>query len=73
MCWALEGLAATYIDQPKLAARLLAAAAAARVAEGHLVTPAEAADIERIAAKVGVADLGAALSLEEAFALVSEA
>jgi predicted ATPase/DNA-binding SARP family transcriptional activator len=72
MCWALEGLAATYIDQPELAARLLGAAAAARQAERHLVTPAEATDIERVAARIGTLDVGAALSLEEAFALVSE-
>ncbi|HEY0694237.1 MAG TPA: tetratricopeptide repeat protein, partial [Kribbella sp.] len=72
MCWALEGLAATYIDQPELAARLLAAAAAARQADRHLVTPAEATDIERVAARIGTLDVGAALSLEEAFALVSE-
>ena len=77
MCWALEGLAATLLDQPELAARLLGVAGAARAAEGHLVSPAESADIERVAAaaRAAVGDeafetaYACQLTLEEAFEL----
>jgi tetratricopeptide (TPR) repeat protein len=75
MCWALEGLAAALVDEPELAACLLGAAAAARAAENYMVTFAEAADIERAAARVvgfeAAYERGSALSLEEAFAEVA--
>jgi tetratricopeptide (TPR) repeat protein len=76
MCWALEGLAAALVDDPELAACLLGAAATVRVSEGYVVTAAEGADIERVAARTkgyeASYERGRNLSLQEAFALVSE-
>jgi tetratricopeptide (TPR) repeat protein len=76
MCWALEGLAAALVDAPELAACLLGAAAAVREAESYVVTAAEAADLERAAARVVGYEAsyarGKELGLEEAFALVPE-
>jgi hypothetical protein len=76
MCWALEGLAAALVDAPELAACLLGAAAAVREAESYAVSAAEAADLERAAARVVGYEAsyarGKELGLEEAFALVPE-
>ncbi|WP_246486304.1 ATP-binding protein [Kribbella qitaiheensis] len=76
MCWALEGLAAALVDEPELAACLLGAAATVGAAEDYVVTAAEAGDLERATARVTGFDAayarGSELSLEEAFALVSE-
>lgn len=48
MCWALEGLAGS-VEDKVVAARLLGVAAAVRGAEGHVVSTAEQADIDRAA------------------------
>ncbi|WP_112237450.1 BTAD domain-containing putative transcriptional regulator [Kribbella monticola] len=74
MCWALEGLAAALVDEPEVAACLLGAAAKVRAAEGYVVTPAEAVDIERARARAEGFEAayarGGELSLEGAFALL---
>jgi tetratricopeptide (TPR) repeat protein len=79
MCWSLEGIAACLPDKT-VAAQLLGAADAIRTSEGHLITPAESADITRAVgaarAVLGDAeyesawDAGSALSPEQAFDLL---
>jgi len=79
MCWSLEGIAACLPDKT-VAAQLLGAADATRLAEGFVVTPAESADNTRAAsaarAVLGDADYetargaGTALSPEQAFQLL---
>ncbi|HET6299618.1 MAG TPA: BTAD domain-containing putative transcriptional regulator [Kribbella sp.] len=78
MCWALEGLAATLPHEPAVAARMLGAAGSTRVADGYVVTAAEAIDIERVASSARTAlgenydtHYNSGLSMQQAFALLA--